>query len=814
MKSLLLLLGFLSVAAMAQRNHHRQHGGKHAVLMGKVVDTHGQPLMGATILVDDNKYAAVSNDKGMYFIHNLVLGKHQVKASYMGYVVQQKPITIRQRKTLCDFELKEDSQSLQEVKLSAKSHKTEIETKGFAVSVVETKEASFRNIQTNELLNSTVGVKIRQNGGLGSNVEYSLNGLSGSSVRIFIDGIPMSMYGSSFSLNSIPPAMIENIEVYKGVVPGHLADDALGGAINIVMKKGTDRNYVNASASYGSFNTFQANASGFYRFNKGFTVKFSSFYNYSDNDYEVWGPGVVDVLPNSKTIEIKAKRFNDAYESKGVVFQTGFTNVSWADQFYIGFTGSDDYKEIQHGAFMSTYPYKDRFMESDAQLATLLYQKKDLFIDGLDINLNGLYGTRNRMVSDTNPFIYTWRGELWQDGQNNNQPREYNYGSQQEKDTYGPVLNFIERHVSSMRSGLSYEITPQHKILLNHVYSGIERDDYDEYATDLSNAFTETKDLYKQIYSLSYELNLFKERLKLNLFGKHYRQKVLNNKPSFNENRTEVINDVYKSDKDYNGYGFATSFEVLPVITLMASAEKAVRLPSENEVFGNAGDNISGNRSIKPEISNNINLGIRLGKFSYKNHGLVATTNFFTRNIQDLIGLPINANQLEQDDEVITYGNLENTTKSKGVEFQLNYNFKNNLTAHFNYSRLSLTTTRNGLEIDVANTPLFTMNGGLRYTFQNVFQPQGRLNLFYNFYFTDSFSYKYADGTHTADNGSHIVPTQWVQDLGLNYAFPKNQWVVSFDVKNIFDKAAYDNLSVQKPGRAYYLKLNYTINKL
>src|SRR5690606_10167800 len=125
-----------------------------------------------------------------------------------------------------------------EVVVKHVSAKKEIEEKGFAVSVIETKEAGLRNLQTNELLDRTVGVRIRQNGGLGADVNYNINGMSGNSVGIFIDGIPISMYGSSFDLNSIPPAMIDRIEVYKGVVPGHLSDDSLGGAINIVLKSG------------------------------------------------------------------------------------------------------------------------------------------------------------------------------------------------------------------------------------------------------------------------------------------------------------------------------------------------------------------------------------------------------------------------------------------------------------------------------------------------------------------------------------------------------------------------------------------------
>ena len=85
------------------------------------------------------------------------------------------------------------------------NHETEIGKKkkqGFSVNIIDTKEIGLRNIQTNEVLNSTVGVRVRQNGGLGSENRYSLNGLSGNSIRIFINGIPISTFGSSFTLGS------------------------------------------------------------------------------------------------------------------------------------------------------------------------------------------------------------------------------------------------------------------------------------------------------------------------------------------------------------------------------------------------------------------------------------------------------------------------------------------------------------------------------------------------------------------------------------------------------------------------------------
>ncbi|MDO3694189.1 TonB-dependent receptor [Wenyingzhuangia sp. chi5] len=788
------------------------------IISGKVIDRKGQPLFGATISIDNNSQASIVDENGNYSINNLPNGKHLIKASYMGFKTEHREIVFNNRKKdiHLNFSLEENTESLQQVRLLGKTQKTKIEEKGFAVNVIETKEASLRNIQTNELLNTTVGVKLRQNGGLGSNVQYMLNGLSGSSVRIFIDGIPISVYGSSFSLNSIPPSMIKRIEVYKGVIPGHLADDALGGAINVVLHKGTKSNF-NASVSYGSFNTFQASVNGLYRFDKsGFTIKTSGFHNYSDNDYKVWGGMVKHIEVDGSQTPITAKRFHDAYRSTGGMAQIGFTDVKWADQFFIGMTGSDDYKQVQHGAFMTISPYKGRFLESNALLTNMSYIKKDLLTKGLSVNFNGLYGKRKRIVNDTVDQAYTWKGVKMQrkDFENPGQviDHKYPWGSQQEG---GPTLMNIRRNVASMRTGISYKANKHHKILFNHVYSGLDREDTDEMVSYLENTFKQTSDLYKNIYSLSYELNAFKKRLKLNVFGKHYRQKIKNTQPKYNDDKTEVIKDVYQSDKDYNGYGFAGSFAILENIIVLSSAEKAIRLPNENEVFGDAGDNLIANLGVKPEISMNYNLGICLGKFNIKKHGVTLSTNLFSRNIQDLIGLPANADDSWENDELVQYANFNEKTTSKGIEAQFNYSYNNNFGFSFNFSKLSLKTrNRRGQIVDVPNTPLFTMNGAFRYSLKDFIQKNARLNLFYDAYYTHEFSYKTAQGTNVTGLDAFLVPTQFIQNFGCSYAFPKNRFVLSFDAKNIFNQAAYDNRSVQKPGRAFYIKLNYFINKL
>ena len=785
--------------------------GQEGDFYGKVKVDDNEPGIDIFVVIKGNNFykETVTDFNGEFYIKSIPYGTHKIQFHSLNSKSKTITVQLNAKKKEVTVLLESIKNQLDEVRITTKTEETKKETQGFAVNVIKTEEASLRNVQTNDLLNTTVGVKIRQNGGLGSEVSYSLNGLSGNAVRIFIDGIPSSMYGSSYNLNSIPPSMIKNIEVYKGVVPGHLTDDALGGAINIVLHNDVKTN-LNASVSYGSFNTLQTNVNGLYRFEKsGFTVKSAIFHNYSNNDYKVSGRSVVDTGLGGVQTPITAKRFNDAYKSTGGLFQVGFTDVEWADQFLVGFNASSDYKEVQHGAFMTITPYKDRFLESDALLANITYQKTNLFTKGLDVKINGLYGKRNRAISDTVAWAYSWTGEKAIDFRGNEY--KYTWGSQQEG---GPTLAKIKRKVASIRSGISYNFNDQHKVLVNHVYSGVDREDSDVLVSVLENTFKGTRNIDKNIYSLTYEFKAFDNKLRTSIFGKHYQQKTTSIDPEIqtdtNGNKS-IVDEIISSNNKKDGYGFAASYAISPKVTLLTSAEKAVRLPDETEVFGNDGDNVVANPTIKPEQSNNYNLGFRFGTFNIKDHDFSISTNVFTRNIKDRIGLPIETS-FNVDDELIVYVN-QGTATSKGIDAQLNYTYDRNFGVNFNVSRFDLQIINSNVEIDVPNTPFFTMNGSLRYSFKDLIQKKSRLNLFYSMYFTDEFSYLVPQGSNTVGNDFFEVPKQFSQDFGVSYSFPNKKLVASFDIKNIFDKPVFDNLSVQKPGRAFYIKLNYTINK-
>lgn len=801
-----LLIAFFIIVTTSVRAQYKVYGTVYGLTGEPIINTQISLHQGAT------RFTTQSNGEGGYVFENIANGSYQIKVSNQAL---KDVFDLTVTNDDLNFDYIPDvyfwsDETLDDLVIQIESVKSKLEKEGFAVNVIETEEAALRNIQTNELLDQSVGVRVRQSAGLGSSVEYNLNGMSGNSVKIFIDGISISTYGPSFNLNSIPPALIERIEVYKGVVPIHLSDDALGGAINVVLKQGV-RNSLTASLSYGSFNTWQGNFSGITRNSKsGFTLKASSFYNFSDNDYEVWGKFVTNTLPNGRLEQVRAKRFNDAYRSIGGQIEAGFTDVSWADQFFVGFNASDSYREIQHGVYM-TKPYMGRFEEADAQVMSLTYRKRNLFTNGLNLNVTAMYSKRHQVVNDTVKWNYNWHGELVRD-LNTGNPILTTGGGQQGAAT----INHSNREVFNVRADLSYDINHNHRFVLNNMFYTFDRKDNDEMKSVIEREFVEDRGLTKNITGLAYEMKAFDARLKTNLFTKYYKQEIEKLKPMLKEVDGQKVraDEHFSNNYDYLGYGIAASYLIKPAITVLGSYEKAIRLPIDSEIFGDVGENIIENNSLQAEVSLNSNLGFKLGPYLINKHKVSFGANGFIRDTRDRI-VRQSSTRINDAIETAPYENLQSTV-SRGFDVELMYEYNKRFILFANMSKFN--TLRNEefdskgaphqyYKMQIPNEPFLTASGSAQYTIPNLVQKDGVMNLHYGFNMIAPFY------TNWLQTDYFKTPNQFIQDIGLSYLFPNKQFVLSFDVKNIFNRESYDNFASQKPGRAFYVKLNYSINK-
>ncbi len=794
--------------------------GQSVDVSGIVVLENNEPVVGALINIKPLNKQVLTDDKGNYFFKNIAVGKYVLEIASMQIISRQLEINVTTTRSKFNVVTKaKDNKTLAEVNISGKTEKRRMETSGFAVSIIETKEASLRNLTTNELLDRSVGVRVRQNGGEGSPIEYNLNGMSGNSIGIFLDGIEISTYGSSFNLNNIPPAMIERIEVYKGVLPAHLSGNYVGGAINVVSKKDASANNINASVSYGSFNTYRADVGSLFRNQKnGLTIRASGFFSHSDNNYEMWGKFSKYTLPGGRIIRNhRTKRPNDKFETVGGRFEIGFTDVKWADQFFVGYNVSDTYKDIPHGITM-TKPYFGRFNEYQAHVVSLNYAKKDLLIDGLALNVNAVHSKRSTYLQDTVSLKYNWDGSLLvknADGP----PETYGYspGKGQQGDA---VMSNIDRTITNVRSNLSYVMVPGHRLSLNHKFEKTNRDDQDLLIPARSKWITKNN-LTTNIWAINYEANLLKGKLKTNIFGK-YAVYQTDQRTPIGEINGVMGYDNSTSTKDNKSFGGTLSYEAIRNGFIIVSAEKSFIMPTDRHIYGEPENNLLSNPNILPEMMVNYNLGARYHFVKSKLHKLSLYGNAFWRNGFDKIVLKTREesvvegreNQVE-DIQITQFDNLAKT-QSVGFEAEVNYIYNNRLNAMLNFSKFNslfkLKEDERGnrhslYNKQVPNEPFFTVNANVQYRYNDVFQKKSTLNLYYNTGYVAPFS------TIWMESEWFTTPAQVFHDLGASYRFPGGRFIASLDAKNILNAEVYDNFGVQKPGRAFYIKFNYTINK-
>lgn len=784
---------------------------QNGTLSGVLKLDSGTPITYAAVAVKNTKHQVITDDEGKFEFRGLAHGHYEIEVS---------SIEITKKSIKVDFKgnserillIVEPSASLglKEVVINVKTEKKEVETKGFAVNVIETQKMALQSIQTNELLDRSAGVRIRQDGGLGSRIDYNINGLSGNAVKVFIDGIPSSNFGSSYSLNSIPPALIDRIEVYKGVVPANLSEDALGGAINIILKKKTKNSLV-TSYSLGSFNTHQWNIASNYRKENGFTVDASGFYNYSDNNYEVWGQSITFKDYTGKTTtNHRAKRFHDAYKSYGTKVEVGFTDVKWADRFMIGGILSKDYKEVQHGITMDNV-YGDRHTRRNSSIATLTYSKNDFLTKGLSFKADASYSYLKRQAIDTVGVMYDWSGKplMYPDGTY----VKYTSGAEVAS---AKTLGINTDKTLFVRTNLGYTINSNNTIYANYMHNNFIRGISDELQPLGLQLLENTRDLQKNIVSFTYENLAFSQKLRTNVFYKHYFQKVTSNEP-YRQDITPGIPNyekrVFTKKSDFSGYGITLSYELNPNLYLLGSAEKAMRLPSANELFGNVNDNLLAPAGeLKPETSHNVNIGVNWSGLKFHNHSIRLNTSLFYRDTKGMIRESIRAGSFTYSQ----FENLENVM-SRGIDAEIIYDYAKKFNLSLNISKFeSLFNTRfdaNGApylfyRMQIRNEPSFKFNINAVYYQDDLFAKKSKTSIYYNISYVDEFLRNWAN---VGGKNLDYIPTQFSNSIGVAYTFPSNKFTISVDAKNIFDQQIFDNFGLQKPGRAFYAKLTYSL---
>lgn len=759
-------------------------------ITGTVKDDTNQPIPFAIITLDSTQ-KTTSNVQGEFKFEPVKAGPHQVRVQSMGFITQVQGVVVTNKPVKLNFSLQEDVNELETVVIDVKTKSEVVSEQSYNVTVIDTKETANQSSDINKVLSTSPGVRIREEGGVGSRFDFSLNGFNGNQVRFFLDGIPMENFGSSLTLNNIPVNVADRIEIYKGVVPVWLGSDALGGAVNIVTNQ-SNKNYLDLSYSYGSFNTHRTSINAAYTHPKtGLTFKTNLFQNYSDNDYWVR----VDKQEGTRILseQVRQRRFHDGYDSKTAIIDVGFINKKFADQLLVGMVLSGNNKEIQTGATMEKV-YGQRHQKSTTVMPTLKYKKTDLFIKGLSVNAYASYNLGYTQSIDTASRTYYWDGSY----------------KEKADDTDGELSKTLYKfkdNLALLSTNVSYELSKKHSFVLNYTLNSFNRKGFDE-ANPLNTSNQEPKLLNKSVIGLGYKFD-WKDRFSASIFTKQY---FLNGATYYTENiYTDRTRRKRSLSKGYTGIGTALSYRLLKNLQIKASYEHTYRLPEGIELFGD-GANLRENSQLNAEESQNYNLGL-LHQFTLKkNHDFIGEVSYLFRNANNFIRAAV-------ADPTSIYTN-EPAVQASGVEGSVKYTYKTRLRISANGTYQVLKNMNQYNEYgnvnhtylsQVPNIPYLFANTNASLHFQNVKYKDDHLSIGYSANFVEEYFLKWA--IYGAANNKLTIPRQISHDLNIGYSLKKGTYNISLECRNVLDAPLFDNFLLQKPGRAFYIKLRYFIRK-
>ena len=786
MKATIITFLLLSIFHLSPPSAHAEERG---IISGKILSTEKEIVDFATVYLKGTTYGGTTNEEGLFHL-KAPAGNYTLVVSAIGYQTVEKEVRLTTGEQVKHtITITPRSTELEEVVILSNGV-SRLKRSAFNAVALDTKELQNSTKSLSEALAKAPGLKVRETGGVGSDMQLTLDGFSGKHVKVFIDGVPQEGVGSSFGLNNIPINFAERIEVYKGVVPVGFGTDAIGGVINIVTQKRTDRWFLDASYSYGSFNTHKSYVNFGQTLRNGFTYELNAFKNYSDNNYHIYAP-----VENFETGSIdrsrkeRVQRFNDTYHNEAIIGKIGVVEKRWADRLLFGFTYSHMYQDIQTGVRQEIV-YGEKHRKGYSLMPSAEYRKRDLFVKGLDLTLTANYNKNLRTNVDTTSYEYNWYGEKQLMNSPGEQSRQY---AQADNHNWNGTVT------------LNYRIGKAHAFTFNHVLNSFRRSNTSLLATEAMEEAID-KETRKNISGLSYRF-MPSERWNLSAFGKYYNQFVAGPQAT-TSTQDEYVRNTRTADSW--GYGAAGTYFIRNGLQAKLSYEKAYRLPTIEEMFGDE-DLEMGELSIRPENSDNLNLNISynrsFGKHTlYLEGGLVYrnTRDYIQRNITDLSGG-------KQAATYINYGKVE----TQGLNLTVRYHFSNWLSIGGNFTQMnvrdkmktSISSSASNLAYGerMPNLPYQFADSDISFFWHDCGKRGNVLTVTYDNQYLHSFSY-YSSAIG-ANHDDYIVPNQFSHNLSLVYSLGKGRYNLSFECRNFTDERLYDNFSLQKAGRAFYGKV-------
>jgi iron complex outermembrane receptor protein len=229
------------------------------MISGKVTDSSGKPLSGATITVAGSYLGVHADADGAYVLSGLKEGKCTLIISYIGYETRKEEVEINGDLTL-DFVLAEKAVETEDVLISATragnntpmaystlgSDQIRRQNTGYDMPSVLSLSPSF--VETSETGNSIGYTSMR------------IRGTDGNRINVTVDGIPLNDAESQQVFWVDLPDLassVSNIQIQRGAGTSSNGSGAFGATISLQTLNPENDPFAEVSTSAGSFNTLK-----------------------------------------------------------------------------------------------------------------------------------------------------------------------------------------------------------------------------------------------------------------------------------------------------------------------------------------------------------------------------------------------------------------------------------------------------------------------------------------------------------------------------------------------------------------------------
>ena len=762
------------------------------IVFGQITDGQTlQPLDGVSVILENSNIGTISNHIGMFRMKLPSKSSRRIKVQYMGYesrnIILNKKLCVNDS-ICCNVELQPKNNILSDVIVLGKSKAQRHREVPSAITIIDSQELKYKTATLNEILDNAAGIKVAQQGGLGNASRIIIQGMDGKRIGIFINGMPMGN-SDEFQFSSIPIDMVDEVEIYKGIIPAWLGGDGLGGAVNIRLKD-FKKNHLEMAFEAASYNTYIGSLQLKHYLGKTSTALHAgATMNYAKNNYSFSSPFELGRIIH---------RDHDAYTHGG--FNVGISSQQWwFDQFDL--TLSADYyrKEIQGGLMNVQNNIQHAFTRTRSASTSLSLEKS--FLKGrLTAQFHSIVGFSLVNQVDTSHYCYDFIGNRFPSGSGRGEIGAVPNDSHDRHTTVRELLN------------LTYKIGNNQLVTWTTNYRYGCKMPKDELADSYSRLPTSgyPSRLHSIVSGLTHELKLyggkFTNELGIKLFNHH--SEVL----PFAE--AIMLQDKLKASTNHStmaGWSEAMALHLLPnnALTLKASVQSTVRMPIAEELFGD-GVLLLPSEKLRPERSFNINAGAIWLINAMRYPQVRIEINTFYMSAKDMIKLMYSSMNMAYDN----IGKVRVMGIDMEMESKLNrwLDLQGNIT--WQDARDMRKEAVGGGEnfhyrYRIPNMPYLFGNVGVRLHKDGLLSKSSSSAFASTFGFTKAFSYNWEASKHN----TMLIPARYCWDVAVHHSFNK-RCQLSFEIRNILNRENWAEFRYPMERRTFHLKMKYIINKI